>query len=243
MRLKAISRSEEECTRERVSDLAKVHRNLDAALHPLTRATELTRALAAAKLGRVFAKPFAGALDGHGDGLTCLARSPHSAACLLSGAANGELFVWDLASRRCSAQLGAHSRAVRGVAVAGDGRHAVSVGDDAKLCLWRLPAARPHAAADAAGGVGAERLVPVATCLGAHAFRDVDHHWRKALCATAGSSVQLWDHARSEPTAQFSWGADTVASVRFNPSEADLFASCGSDRRSAAGPRSRGRWH
>jgi len=230
MRLKAISRSEEECTRERSSDLAKVHRNLDPALHPLQRATEVTRALAAAKLARLFAKPFVAALDGHGDGLTCLARNPRAAACLLSGAANGELMLWDLASRRCTASLRAHGRAVRGCAVAGDGRHAVSVGDDSKLCLWQLPAPRAHAAAEAAGGERPDELQPVATCFGAHAFRDVDHHWRRAVCATAGATVQLWDHARSQHTAEFSWGADTVASVRFNPSEPDLFASCGSDR-------------
>ena len=52
-----------------------MHRNLDPALHPHEKAVEYTRALNAAKLQRVFAKPFLGSLP-HTDGVTCLARSP-----------------------------------------------------------------------------------------------------------------------------------------------------------------------
>ena len=42
--------------------------------------------------------------------------------------------------------------------------------------------------------------------------------------------VDIWDHERSEPVTELSWGSDTVTSVRFNPAEADLLASAGSDR-------------
>ena len=229
MRIKTISRSDEECTRERVSDLAKVHRNLDPALHPLQRATEYTRAVAAVKLGKTFAKPFLCALGGHADGLTCLARNPRAGGCLLSGAADGEVLLWDLPARRAVATLRGHTRAVRGIACAPDGRHAVSVGDDAAIRLWQLPGA----AAAPAAAESAAPAKPVASFHGRHALRDVDHHWRKAWFATAGAAVQLWDHERSEPLAEYNWGVDTVASVRFNPAEADLFASCGSDRRYA----------
>ena len=52
-----------------------MHRNLDPALHPHEKAVEYTRALNAAKLQRVFAKPFLASLP-HTDGVTCLARSP-----------------------------------------------------------------------------------------------------------------------------------------------------------------------
>ena len=52
MKVKAINRSETECTRERSQDLIKVHKNLDPALHPFERAVEYTRALNAVKLDR-----------------------------------------------------------------------------------------------------------------------------------------------------------------------------------------------
>ncbi len=42
--------------------------------------------------------------------------------------------------------------------------------------------------------------------------------------------MDIWDHERSEPVTELSWGSDTVTSVRFNPAEADLLASAGSDR-------------
>ena len=42
--------------------------------------------------------------------------------------------------------------------------------------------------------------------------------------------VDVWDHERSEPVSGFSWGSETVTSVRFNPAEPDLLASAGSDR-------------
>ena len=42
--------------------------------------------------------------------------------------------------------------------------------------------------------------------------------------------MSIWDHARSEPTSTFSWGADTIKSVKFNPAESNLLASTGSDR-------------
>lgn len=85
MRIKAINRSEEECTRERPQDLQKVHKNLDPTLHPLEKATEYTRALNAAKLGRIFAKPFVAAFA-HDDGITCLARNPQRLNSLIAGA-------------------------------------------------------------------------------------------------------------------------------------------------------------
>jgi WD40 repeat protein len=51
--------------------------------------------------------------------------------------------------------------------------------------------------------------------------------------STGGMSlvqVDIWDHGRSEPVTELSWGSDTVTAVRFNPAEADLLASAGSDR-------------
>lgn len=52
---------------------------------------------------------------------------------------------------------------------------------------------------------------------GRHPFRAIDHHWRDSLFATAGAAVEVWSHERSEPVNTFSWGADAVLSVRFNP--------------------------
>ena len=42
--------------------------------------------------------------------------------------------------------------------------------------------------------------------------------------------MDLWDEHRSEPINTFSWGADTVNTVKFNQTETSVFASTGTDR-------------
>ena len=68
-----------------------VPRNYDPLLHPLETPREYTRALNAVKLGRVFALPFLGSLDGHRDGLSCLGKNPDRLSWLYSGACDGEV--------------------------------------------------------------------------------------------------------------------------------------------------------
>ena len=65
MKVKVINRAAEDFTRERKTDVVKVFKNPDPAIHPFERAREFTRALNATKLDKVFAKPFARALAGH----------------------------------------------------------------------------------------------------------------------------------------------------------------------------------
>jgi WD repeat and SOF domain-containing protein 1 len=77
----------------RVIFLILVPRNYDPTLHPFEVPREYVRALNATKLERVFAKPFLASLDGHRDGVNCLAKYPKSLATVLSGACDGEASV------------------------------------------------------------------------------------------------------------------------------------------------------
>lgn len=78
MKVKTVSRSEEQYTRDSRQHIQKVHRNLDPSLHPFEQAREYQRALTATKVDKIFARPFLGALDGHSDGVFCSATSPKS---------------------------------------------------------------------------------------------------------------------------------------------------------------------
>ncbi|KAK9798589.1 hypothetical protein WJX73_005000 [Symbiochloris irregularis] len=120
VKVKAINRSETECTRERSQDLRKVHKNLDPALHPFERAVEYTRALNAVKLDRVFAKPFVAAFP-HQDGVNCLARNPKQLNGVVSGSADGLVQLWDVAGKRCLRRYPGHEGAVTGVSITSDG--------------------------------------------------------------------------------------------------------------------------
>ncbi|CAK0783726.1 hypothetical protein CVIRNUC_006925 [Coccomyxa viridis] len=224
MKVKAINRTAAECSRERSQDLQKVQKNLDPSLHPFEKAVEYTRALNAAKLDRIFAKPFIAAFP-HDDGVTCLARNPKLLNGIAAGCADGLIKLWDIPGRRCLRTLTGHTGPVRGISIGPSGDVAVSCSTDCSVRLFRLPFAPFEGAGDVADEAGA-----VLEFQGKHAFRGIDHHWSQSKFATAGAQVDIWDHERSEPISELSWGSDTVTAVRFNPAEADLLASAGSDR-------------
>ena len=96
-----INRDERQHTRQRAEDVQPVQRNLDPQLHPFDKAKEYTRAVNAAKLERVFAKPFVAALE-HAEAVYCLARNPRRINCMLSGCGDGVVNLWDVAERRCA---------------------------------------------------------------------------------------------------------------------------------------------
>uniref|UniRef100_A0A2R9A565 DDB1 and CUL4 associated factor 13 n=1 Tax=Pan paniscus TaxID=9597 RepID=A0A2R9A565_PANPA len=91
MKVKMLSRNPDNYVRETKLDLQRVPRNYDPALHPFEVPREYVRALNATKLERVFAKPFLASLDGHRDGVNCLAKHPENLATVLSGACDGEV--------------------------------------------------------------------------------------------------------------------------------------------------------
>ena len=55
-------------------------------------------------------------------------------------------------------------------------------------------------------------------------FHGIDHHWKNNTFATCGEQVDIWDENRSEPIRSFSWGVDTLHSIKFNPIEVQLQA-------------------
>lgn len=138
MKVKTISRVEADFTAEVAGDKLKVFRNYDPALHPLERPREYTRALNAVKLDRLFAKPFVGALDGHCDSVSALATSPSSLVAFVSGAADGEIRVWDLPRRKCVWSVYGHRGSVRGLAVSPSGGHFFSCSEDKTVKQWSL---------------------------------------------------------------------------------------------------------
>ncbi|CAM9153987.1 unnamed protein product [Ascophyllum nodosum] len=221
MKVKTISRVEESYTRDCKGDRIRVHRNRNPSLHPFEKAREYTRALTAVKLDKIFAKPLVGALDGHGDGVFCTATSRSSLVHFLSGACDGEIRLWDLSRRNCVWRAVGHRGFVRGLSVTPNGERFLSVGDDGMVKQWDLTAASDLT----------QTQEPTATWMSkSGSFKSLDHHWADSKFATAGDAVDLWDHARAEPTLSYQWGADSVNCVRFNPAERCLLASTGSSR-------------
>ena len=245
MKVKTIARAADEFSRPSTKDAVRLRKNADPKLHPFEKAREYVRAVAAVKLDRMFAKPFVAAMSEHSDGVYCSATSPRSLVAFLSGAADGEVILWDLATHKKLWAVHAHAGFVRGLAVASDGESFVSCGDDKTVKQWRMASQEALAGEDALlgsrlrqGGAGAAGrgagnagggVKPLASWTGKHAFSYIDHDYAKPRFATSSTAVDVWDYQRTEPVATYEWGADTVTTVRWNPAEAGLLASTGSD--------------
>lgn len=217
MKISVIQHNPQECVRERSNDILKLRKNIDPTLHPFQRAREYTEALNAVKLERVFAKPFVAALAGHMDGVYCMAKHATNLTAMLSGSADGELRLWNLATKRCIWHTFGHSAFVRGVCFVPNNAEDLaflSCADDKIIRLWST----------------ADATKPAAEFDTSILYTSIDHHRTDDSFATAGGdAVQIWRHGRSAPVQTFAWGADSVRHVRFNPSEAAVFATTSSD--------------
>lgn len=210
MKVKVINRSETECTRERKNDFPRMHRNPNPVLHPFEKTREYTRALNAAKIDRVFARPFIAAF-GHGDGVTSLAKNPKRLNCILSGTSDGSICLWDIPGKRATRRLLGHKGAISGLSVTEDGEGCISCSVDCTVKLWKVPTTPFE------GGPIVEDAAPVLEFQGSHGYKGCDHHWEKPVFATCGVGVSIWSHDRMAPTKTFEIGPDSVVSVRFNP--------------------------
>ncbi|CAL8247986.1 unnamed protein product [Lota lota] len=219
MKVKMLSRNPDDYVRETKYDIQRVPRNYDPTLNPFEVPREYTRALNATKLERVLAKPFLASLDGHRDAVNCMAKHSTSLSTLLSGACDGEVKVWNLTKHDCVRTIQAHEGFVRGMVVRFCGTSFFSIGDDKTIKQWSMEAP----------GYGVEEE-PINTILGKTVFTGLDHHQKDGTFATCGQYVDIWDEQRSTPIRSFSWGVESFSSVRFNPVETELLASCASDR-------------
>ena len=101
VKVKALCRNDKEYVKQTNKDLLKVQRNpSNTAQHPFQQAREYQRALNAAKLEKLFAKPFLASMDTHSDGVVQLAKNRHNLTDMLSAAADGEIVFWNLPARK-----------------------------------------------------------------------------------------------------------------------------------------------
>ncbi|KAG6767662.1 hypothetical protein POTOM_028874 [Populus tomentosa] len=231
MKVKVISRCTNEFTRERSQDLQRVFHNFDPNLRTQEKAVEYQRALNAAKLDKIFARPFIGAMDGHIDAVSCMAKNPNYLKGIFSGSMDGDIRLWDIANRptygmRTVCRFPGHQGAVRGLTASTDGSTLVSCGTDCTVRLWNVPVATIMESGNSSDCSSEPRAV----YMGENAYWAVDHQWSGDLFATAGAQVDIWNHNRSQPVNSFKWGTDSVISVRFNPGEPNLLATSASDR-------------
>ncbi|XP_043208786.1 DDB1- and CUL4-associated factor 13-like [Amphibalanus amphitrite] len=219
MKVKCLVRNPDDYMRETKKDIFKMPRNYDPDLHPFAAPREYTRAMNAAKLGRMLAKPFVGSLDGHRDSVTCLSKHPSRLSQLYTGAADGEVRIWDLARMRCLRTVQAHEGYIRAMTHTNDGAAFLTVGDDKTVKRWR--------SGELEYG---EEDEPENTILLRTIVTSISHAVGRAEFATCGETCHIWDESRNEPVKTFSWGVDSLSCVRYNPVETHVLGACASDR-------------
>ena len=211
VKVKAICRVPEECTRETRKDINKQFKNPDSTLHPLQKAREYKRALNSAKLEKIFAKPFVHSLSEHTDSVYSLSRSDKYLSLVVSGSCNGEVKLWDLTSFTCKKSFeDSHRGFVTGVSFRKD--HFISSGQDCVVKLYGLDGA-------------------VQSYNSSMGLQGCDFSWSEEAFVSCGNDgVELWDVNRSHPIGTFEWGHDTTTKAKYNPAESHLVGSVCLDR-------------
>ncbi|KDQ06192.1 hypothetical protein BOTBODRAFT_121821, partial [Botryobasidium botryosum FD-172 SS1] len=215
----------------RSGDPNPVSRNLDPLMHPFARARERTRALNAAKIERMFAKPFIGSLEGHIDGVYTMARKRDELGTIASGSGDGEIIVHDISNRKHKVRFpSAHKQTVSGLAFSENDR-LLSCGVDKTVKLWDT-----RTTSDGNGDLedmdARTERTPLSVYAGKMAFNSIDRHRTDPLFATASNIVHIWDETKSTPISNltFPTSNETITCVRFNLSESSILASAGTDR-------------
>nr|CCC93063.1 conserved hypothetical protein [Trypanosoma congolense IL3000] len=219
VKINMISRSDLLWTKDRSGEVPKVNRNYDTKYNPMAKQVEFTRAIRAAKLDRMFAKPFFGALGGHRDTIQSIDVDYTSLSTVVSGSIDGGMIVWDVYTKRPKFIVDAHRHSIDGLSVSPDGVACFSASRDKVVKMWDLDFTS-----------GDYRAEPLTEYLGEFPFSSIDHHRQKPQFATSSDVVSIWDINRTQPIQRFSWGDDTVSSCRFNKVEPNLVACCMSDR-------------
>jgi len=214
--IKILSRNPSHYKRETKTELHPVHRNISKNSNPLETVREYQRALNAQKLERVMAKPFVGALEGHSDGVSIIARHPSKLNVLWSGSQDGQIRKWSLTSRKTTRKIQAHDGWVRGLAVSKTDK-IVTVGVDKQIKLWE--------------GDEFSDSPEIATIIGKSPFTSCDFALdESSKFITSSSVVEYWDSTRSDPIRRWQWGHDSYNRVKFNPVETDLACTTVSDK-------------
>ncbi|KAI0271838.1 WD40 repeat-like protein [Russula aff. rugulosa BPL654] len=190
----------------RRGDPTPTHRNLDPLQHPFARARERIRTLNAAKMERMFSKPFI---------------APSRVMQTQSKCSH----VVQTPSQISRVQAGMDGK-ISGLCWADDHR-LLSCGVDKNIKMWDV---RAETFLDSSGA-GPSQPKPLAVFPGKGTLHSIDHHATDPLFATSSTIVQIWDETKSAPVMDitFSTSAESVTGVRFNPSEPSVLTSIGSN--------------
>ena len=230
MKVKVLHLDPTEYAVKRPGDRVPLVRNPQAKPTANAKQKEYMRAVAAAKMERMFSKPFIASLDGHTDSVEVIARSRSLLAPIFTGGADGCLNFWDLPHRRLVATMpNAHTGFIKGITVSNDNSLVYTCGSsDKTIRAWRFDADKFIHNNDEEDSHSTFSVKHVKSIDWTSGFTSIDHHWSKQseILTTCAQTVDIWDvfHSNS-PLQSFQWGEEGILTARFNPSETNLIAA------------------
>lgn len=138
VKISTITRTPKSTTRQTKNDIYSLYRDPDPLSQPYQAARELKRASNAAKLTKIFAKPFIAAMQGHGDYVCQIAKNYDQLGTLVSGGYDGEVLVWDVQGRKPVTKIDAFEGRVLGLAVSKEKNVMVCAGDEFNVHLYKV---------------------------------------------------------------------------------------------------------
>ncbi|KAG5450595.1 DDB1- and CUL4-associated factor 13, partial [Clonorchis sinensis] len=185
--------------------------NYDASEHPFAAEREYVRAVNAAKLQRMMAKPFLGALEGTTEQMVCLSLNSETLGLAVFGTADGKIQYWDIATRKLIFETRAHDCEIRGICHYNKSRFMYTCSLDGQLKQWRMN----H------DDIVSAWSTPLTTVLLRWTPHCLDHHpCADELLVGGTESCLLYNAARMDvPIREWSWGQEPIHCAKFNQVE------------------------
>ena len=138
VKISTVTRTPKSSQRSTKKDLHKISRIIGMRANPFQASRELKRASIAAKLSKIFAKPFIGAMQGHSDYVCCIAKNCLNLNLLVSAGFDGEVLIWDVANRNVTERISAFEGRVKGIAVSLEKDLLEAAGDEHFIQLYQV---------------------------------------------------------------------------------------------------------
>lgn len=217
-KVQVIARREADFARATKTDGLKILKNTAPELHPLSQQIEYVRAVRAAKMKKMFSKPFIGSLEGHSDTITALSRDHREGdiPTLVSGSVDGDIRIWDLSARECLHTFHAGS-CVNDVCSDHKSELVLGVSANAHIYGFRVDS-------DSDDKVHFDYTSPHGH------LSSIDFSYANDQFVTAGEALMLWSPHRNQPILKFSSQIRQFTDSVFNQNEQNLICACAEDR-------------
>lgn len=213
-KIQVISRRQADFGRHNLSEAPKIYKNTSPELHPMAVHTEYKRALNAAKMEKMFSKPFIGSMEGHSETVTCLTRDPTNNRRVISGGLDGEIRIWDTGDRNCVSMYSIGDGGVNDVTCAKTSDLIMAATNIQTICGFKdgSPSFMYHVPK---GGI----------------CQAIDYSYSEDYFVTASSVISIWDPVINRPIHTFNIpNTRSFQDCVYNMNETDLICACDIDR-------------